>query len=198
MRTGQQYLESLADDRAVYVHGQRVADVRQHAAFRGITCTMAGLYDYALDPAHGMHYTAPETGQAANRAFMIPRSLDDLRARREAITAWAEQTQGLLGRGPDHVAGFLAGFASAPDVFARARPDFGDNVMRWYRRLLQEDLYFTYVIIPPQVDRSKTAQGQEEAFLQAGVVREDDGGIVIRGAQMLGTGSAISNVLFVS
>src|SRR5919206_990695 len=145
MRTGQQYLESLADDRAVYVHGQRVADVRQHAAFRGITCTMAGLYDYALDPAHGMHYTAPETGQAANRAFMIPRSLDDLRARREAITAWAEQTQGLLGRGPDHVAGFLAGFASAPDVFARARPAFGDNVTRWYRRLLDDDLYFTYV-----------------------------------------------------
>jgi 4-hydroxyphenylacetate 3-monooxygenase len=131
---------------------------------------------------------------------MIPRSQDDLRTRRQAITAWAEQTQGLLGRGPDHVAGFLAGFASAPDVFARARAgqNFGENVTRWYRRLLAEDPYFTYVIIPPQVDRSKTAQGQDEAFLQAGVVREEADGIVIRGAQMLGTGSAVSNYLFVS
>ena len=198
MRTGQQYLESLADARTVFVHGKRVPDVRQHPAFRGITQTLAGLYDFAADPANGMQYIAPETGQPANRTFMIPRSQDDLRTRRLAITAWAEHTQGLLGRGPDHVAGFLAGFASAPDVFARARASFGENVTRWYRRLLAEDPYFTYVIIPPQVDRSKTAQGQEEAFLQAGVLREEADGIVIRGAQMLGTGSAISNYLFVS
>jgi 4-hydroxyphenylacetate 3-monooxygenase len=198
VRTGQQYLESLADARTVYVHGKRVADVRQHPAFRGITQTLAGMYDFAADPANGMQYLAPETGQPANRTFMIPRSQDDLRTRRLAITAWAEHTQGLLGRGPDHVAGFLAGFASAPDVFARARASFGENVTRWYRRLLAEDPYFTYVIIPPQVDRSKTAQGQEEAFLQAGVLREEADGIVIRGAQMLGTGSAISNYLFVS
>ena len=92
-----------------------------------------------------------------------------------AITAWAERTQGLLGRGPDHVAGFLAGFASAPDVFARARA--GRTSARTSPAgtggLLAEDPYFTYVIIPPQVDRSKTAQGQEEAFLQAGVLREE-------------------------
>ncbi|HLZ26451.1 MAG TPA: 4-hydroxyphenylacetate 3-hydroxylase N-terminal domain-containing protein [Chloroflexota bacterium] len=198
MRTGQQYLDSLADDRAIYVHGERVADVRQHPAFRGIAHTLAALYDYAADPANAMQYLAPETGRSANRTFMIPRSQADLRTRREAIAKWAERTAGMLGRGPDHVAGFLAGFASAPDVFARGRPQFGNNVTRWYHRLLAEDFYVTYVIIPPQVDRSKTAQGQEEAFLQAGVLREEADGIVIRGAQMLGTGTTVSNYLFVS
>src|SRR6185437_2292004 len=127
MRTGQQYLDSLADDRAVFVHGERVADIRRHPAFRGITGTMAGLYDFAADPANAMQFVAPETGRPANRTFMIPRSQDDLKTRRVAITAWAEQTGGLLGRGPDHVAGFLAGFASAPDVFARGRQAFADN-----------------------------------------------------------------------
>jgi 4-hydroxyphenylacetate 3-monooxygenase len=99
------------------------------------------------------------------------------------------------------VGGFLAGFASAPPVFDRQGQrgaSFGDNVTRFYRRLLEEDLYVAYVIIPPQVDRSRTAQGQEEAFLQAGVWAETDGGVVIRGAQMLGTGAAIANHLFVS
>jgi 4-hydroxyphenylacetate 3-monooxygenase len=99
------------------------------------------------------------------------------------------------------VGGFLAGFASAPAVFDRQRhrgAAFGENVTRFYRRLLEEDLYVAYVIIPPQVDRSRTAQGQEEAFLQAGVWAETDGGIVIRGAQMLGTAAAIANHLFVS
>jgi 4-hydroxyphenylacetate 3-monooxygenase len=198
MRTGQQYLDSLADDRAVFVHGEKVPDIRRHPAFRGITTTMAGLYDFAADPTNEMQFIAPETGQPANRTFMIPRSQDDLKTRRVAITAWAEQTRGLLGRGPDHVAGFLAGFASAPDVFARGRPAFADNVTRWYRRLLEDDPYFTYVIIPPQVDRTQSAAGQEDAFTQVGVVREQDGGIVVRGAQMLGTAGPISNWLFVS
>jgi 4-hydroxyphenylacetate 3-monooxygenase len=35
------------------------------------------------------------------------------------ISRWADATYGLMGRAPDHVAGFLAGFASAPEVFAR-------------------------------------------------------------------------------
>ena len=73
MRTGQQYLEMQRDGRAVFVDGERVADVPQHPAFRGVTRTMAQLYDLTADPANGMQYTAPETGRAANAAFMIPR-----------------------------------------------------------------------------------------------------------------------------
>lgn len=198
MKTGRQYIESLRDDRCIYVDGQRVQSVPEHPAFAGVVQTVASLYDMAADPTNDMQFTSLETGVRANKVFMIPRSQEDLRERREAITRWARATNGILGRGPDHVAAFLAGFASAPDVFARGRPEFGDNVSRFYRQALEEDLYVTYVIIPPQVDRSKTAQGQEEAFLQAGVYQERDGGIVIRGAQMLGTASAISNYLFVS
>ena len=200
MKTGKEYLDSLRDGRCVYLDGERVRDVTEHPAFRGITRTIASLYDAALDPANDMAFIAPETGAAANKALLIPRSVDDLRQRREAITRWARMTHGLVGRGPDHVGSFFAGFASAPHVFDRqqgSRP-FGEHVARFYHRLLREDLYVSYVIIPPQVDRSKTAQGQEEAFLQAGVYAERDDGIVIRGAQMLGTAAAISNVLFVS
>jgi 4-hydroxyphenylacetate 3-monooxygenase len=198
VRTGEQYRESLRDGRTVYVHGERVPDVPSHPAFAGIVDTVAGLYDMSSDPASGMIHVNPDVGCEANKAFMIPRSLDDLRARRAAITAWARKTNGLVGRGPDHVATSLAGIASAPDVLARARPEFGENAVRFYKKVVAEDLYVTYVIIPPQVDRSQTAQGQEDAFIQVGVVREQDGGIVVRGAQMLGTASAIGNWLYVS
>ena len=201
MRTGRDYLDSLRDGRCIYLAGERVPDVTVHPAFRGVTETVAALYDAARDPANEMTFTSPETGAAANKAFMIPRSRDDLRQRREAISRWARMTNGLLGRGPDHVGSFFAGFAGAPHVFDRqssGRAPFGENVTRFYRRLLEDDLYATYVIIPPQVDRSKTAQGQEEAFLQVGVCAERDGGIVVRGAQMLGTAAAVSNELFVS
>jgi 4-hydroxyphenylacetate 3-monooxygenase len=61
-----------------------------------------------------------------------------------------------------------------------------------------ESLYVSYAIIPPQVDRSKTAHELAESHIPAGVLKEVSGGIVIRGAQMLGTGSAISDFLFFS
>lgn len=198
MRTGQEYLARLADGRCVYMHGEAVDDVTSHPAFRGVTRTAASLYDIASDPASEMAGISPETGNLANLGFMIPRSTEDLRRRRAALTRWSRRTHGFLGRGPEHVASFLAGFASAPEVFNRAGQGYGENVSRWYRKLLNDDLYITYTIIPPQVDRTKTAQGLDDPFVQVGVVAERDDGIVVRGAQMLGTASAISDVVFVS
>jgi 4-hydroxyphenylacetate 3-monooxygenase len=193
MRTGRDYLEALRDQRAIFLDGERVADVVEHPAFAVAARTVASLYDLAADPASEMSYET-DTATRANRVFLIPRRRDDLTARREASTRWARETHGFFGRGPDHVAGFLAGFASAADVFGR----FADNVVRYYRMVRDQDLYVTYVIIPPHVDRTRIAPGQAEAFLQVGVVAERDGGIIVRGSQKLGTGTTISDELFVT
>jgi 4-hydroxyphenylacetate 3-monooxygenase len=111
-----------------------------------------------------------------------------------ASVRWAQATHGLFGRGPDHVAGFLAGFASAPDVFGK----LGSNVVNYYQYVRDNDLYVTYVIIPPHVDRSQIGRGQADAYVQVGVVDEKGGGIVVRGSQKLGTGTAIADELFVT
>lgn len=198
MRTGREYLEAIRDRRRVFVNGEAVADVTTHPAFSGVTSTVAKLYDTSSDPKNGMQFTDPETGITANRVFQIPRSRDDLRQRREAIATWARLSNGFLGRAPDHVGGFLAGFAGNPEVFSQGERDFSQNVTNFYRRLLEEDLYVSYVIIPPQVDRSKTAQDWEDKFVQVGVTESNEKGMVVRGAQMLGTGAAIADYLFVS
>jgi len=198
MRTGAHYLQSLADGRTVILDGACVENVSQHPAFAGIARTVATMYDVAADPAQGMIYTSPETSQEANQVFMIPRSREDLAKRRLAITTWAEVSKGFVGRSPDHVAGFLAGFASAPAVFDKGGRTFGQNVARFYRKVVEENLFVTYVIIPPQIDRSTTAHGWSEELLQVGVLQEQDGGFVVRGSQMLGTATAISDWLFVS
>ncbi len=198
MRTGKMYLEGLKDERCVYVDGERVDSISDHPAFRGVVATVANLYDISSDPASGMGVQVEEIGQEANRALVVPRSREDLELRRAAITRWAQATHGLLGRSPDHVGNFMAGFASHSNVFDAEQKDFGENVKRFYARLLKEDLYLSYAIIPPQVDRSKTAQGQEDAFIQVGVVEEKENGIVVRGSQMLGTSAAMADHLFVS
>jgi 4-hydroxyphenylacetate 3-monooxygenase len=198
MRTGRQYLESLDDGRSVFLDGEKVKGVARHPAFEGVTRTLATLYDVAADPASGMIFTSPETDREANKVFMIPRSPGDLVERHRAISTWADVSKGFIGRGPDHVGGFLAGFASSPDTFNKGDKPFGKNVSRFYREVVEDNLFTTYVIIPPQIDRSVAARGQREEMLQVGVLRERDGGIVVRGAQMLGTATAVSDRLLVS
>jgi 4-hydroxyphenylacetate 3-monooxygenase len=198
MRSGADYQAALKDDREIYVDGSRVGDVASHPAFRGIVKTVAQLYDFAADPANGMTYAAPETGREANKVFMIPRSREDLRDRRHAITAWSQQSGGFVGRSPDHVGAFLAAFAASSDLFTREERDFGANVTSYYRRLLDESLYVSYAIIPPQHSRATTASGWEGDFIQVGVVEERPDGIVVRGSQMLGTAATVSDEVLIS
>src|SRR6185312_6940483 len=104
----------------------------------------------------------------------------------------------LMGRSPEHAAGFLAGFAAAPDFFARAGAEFAENVQVFYRFARDNDIYAAYTVIPPQIDRSKPAHQQADPHLYAGVEKERDGGIVLAGAQMLGTGAAIADWIHLS
>ncbi len=200
-RSGADYVQAIRESaRCVYLEGERVRDVTRHPAFAGGVRTVAALYDLAHDPANRavMTYPSPRDGRPVNRAWQIPRTREDLAARRGAIKRWADASYGFLGRSPDHVAAFFAGFAGSPAFFARGGQQFADNVLRFYARAADEDLYVTYTIVHPTVDRGKQAHQQDEPFLYAGVVRERDGGIVIRGAQMLGTGSAMSDYIYVS
>lgn len=199
MRTGAQYIDSLRDERNVFVNGERVKDVTRHPAFRNAIHSVERLYDMAADPANRdtMSFPSPKTGEPVQRFWHIPKSKEDLRRRRAAITRWAEMTCGLMGRAPD-VGSFLPGIASAPEVVARGGKQFGENLVRFYEKARDEDLYLTYVVVPPQIDRSKPAHLQESPDLHAGVVGERDGGIVVRGAQMLGTGTAIANYVLLS
>lgn len=198
MRTGADYLNALKDDRCIYVDGQRVERVAHHPAFAPIAKTMAGLYDMAAHPGSGMTYVAPETGEEANWVYAIPRSREDLAARRRATERWARQTHGWVGRSPDHVAAFLAGFAAHPEAFGGPERDLGANVVAYHRRLLSESLFPSYAIIPPQVTRATTAHAWEGDLVQVGVAGETAEGIVVRGAQMLATGAAVADELFVS
>src|ERR1700722_11108904 len=200
MRTGTEYLRSLNDGRRVFVDGERVKDVSQHPAFRQAARSLAQLYDIAAAPQlrERMTFPSPKTGAPVLRAYQIPRSHADLRARRLFSETWAEATFGLMGRSPDHVAGFFAGYAATPQVFATAGQKFADNLVAFYEFMRDNHIYASYAIVPPQIDRSKPAHKQTDPALYAGVVKERDDGIVISGAQQLATGGPISDYIHLS
>ncbi len=202
LRTGAQYLEALKNDgRRVFIDGEEVRDVTTHPAFADAARTIAKLFDIASDPANRelMTYPSPTTGEPVNRVWQLPYSVDDLKRRRAAIERWAEESFGYMGRTPDHVAGFFAGYAAEPQVLAQEGNEvFAANVVRIYEFLRDHDVYITYTIVPPQIDRSKPAHQQQPPDLYAGVVEERGDGIFIRGAQMLGTGTVLSDYVQLS
>ncbi|TNM50783.1 4-hydroxyphenylacetate 3-hydroxylase [Nocardioides albidus] len=197
MRTSTDYLKSLSDGRTVIVDGQPVDDVASHPAFAPIARTVGELFDLAADPANGMQVTDEVTGNPVNRMYLAPRSAEDLAAWRASAQVWADHTNGWVGRSPDHVGAFVAAFSAHPEAFAEER-DLTGNVAAFQRRVIENDLYVSYAIIPPQVSRATTAHAWDGDFIQVGVKEEREDGIVVRGAQMLATGGAVADEILVS
>ncbi|NIH86583.1 4-hydroxyphenylacetate 3-hydroxylase family protein [Amycolatopsis granulosa] len=197
MRTGKNYLASLDDGRRVIVDGAPVDDVSSHPAFAPIAATIAELFDLAADPANGMQAPGPVTGEPVNRLYLPPRSPEDLRSWRTAAQVWADHTHGWVGRSPDHVGAFLAAFSAHPEAFGDEH-GLRQNVLDFQRRVVENDLYVSYAIIPPQVSRATTAHAWEGDLVQVGVKEVRDDGIVVRGAQMLATGGAVADEILVS
>jgi 4-hydroxyphenylacetate 3-monooxygenase len=200
MRSGADYLAALKGPRRIYVDGESVEDVAHHPAFAPIAKTIAELFDLAADPASGMAVTDPGgSGKMVNRVFLPPRSREGLAAYREAVTTWSRHTHGWVGRSPDHVGAFQAAFFANRAAFSSSGDhDFAANVAAFHRRVVEDDLFVSYAIIPPQVSRATNAHAWEGDLIQAGVAEEREDGIVIRGAQMLATGGAVADEIFVS
>ena len=196
LRTGEEYVRSIkADGRQVFVNGELVKDVTTHPAFKGAVESVAKLFDMAADPANRerMTFASPLTGDPVLRCYQIPKTADDLATKRSFYEAWAESTCGLMGRTPDHVAGFFTGYAAKPSVFAKHGQQWADTVVNFHQYLRENHQYVSYAIVPPQIDRSKPAHKQSDPSLYAGIVKERDDGIVVSGAQQLGTGAILSD-----
>jgi 4-hydroxyphenylacetate 3-monooxygenase len=198
MRRGSDYVASLRDGRAIFLDGERVTDVTTHPAFAEGVRRIAERYDAARESPDITSCVDPVSGRQIGAMWLIPRAAEDLGRRRAVHRFWAEGSYGLMGRTPDHVASVLTGFAGWRHLFDRAGRHFGDNVVRFYERARDEDLYVTYAIVPPQIDRSTPAHQHPEPYLHTGVVKESESGIVIRGAHSIATSVTMADWLYVS
>ena len=97
MRSRADYLRSLQDGRQVFLNGERVTDVTRHPAFREAARSLARLFDIAAAPEkrERMTFASPKTGEPVLRAWQIPHTHADLRARRLFSETWAEATTGV-------------------------------------------------------------------------------------------------------
>ncbi len=190
VRSGRQYLAGLREqEREVWLGGERVRDVTTDPRLRGGARAIASLYDMQCDPElrDQMTYVSPSSGEPVGLSFIIPRTREDLERRSAMMLNWARATCGMMGRSPDFMNVTYAAWAGAAEFFTQGRQEFGENMVRYYEYIRENDLTLTHSLI--NLQRSRTATGvfnlQQGTALE--VVRETDAGIVVRGARILAT-----------
>ncbi|MEK9904454.1 MAG: 4-hydroxyphenylacetate 3-hydroxylase N-terminal domain-containing protein [Rhodospirillales bacterium] len=199
IKAAAEHIASLQDGRTVYLDGRVVGDVTTHPAFARSVLSAANLYDFQADPSNAdlMTFASPKTGRRVNRAWQMPRTYAELVQRREALVAWAEQHGGFMGRSPDHLASAVTGQLMGLKLFQDYDPVRAGAYWDYYEYARDNDLFLTYVIINPQVDRSKSASDLAEDPMMK-IVDEDGEGVTVRGAKMLGPSSIMANEVFVA
>ncbi|WP_051400095.1 4-hydroxyphenylacetate 3-hydroxylase family protein [Haloechinothrix halophila] len=192
--TGAEYIDSLRDDREIYLYGERVKDVTAHPAFHNPIRMVARMYDALHDPdRRDVLTTATDTGNGyTHRFFTTPYSADDLVADQRAIAEWARMSYGWMGRSPDYKASFLGTLGANADFY---KP-FDDNARRWYAESQQKVLYWNHAIVHPPVDRDRPPDEVEDVFIH--VEKETDAGLIVSGAKVVATGSALTHYNFIA
>ncbi len=192
---GKEYLESLRDGREIYIYGERVKDVTTHPAFRNTARMVARLYDAMHDPKHKSKLCVPtDTGNGSytHAYFKAPKNVAESVAGRDAIAEWARIGYGWMGRAPDYKAAFLGTLGANSDFY----DPYQENAKRWYKYSQERVPFVNHAIIHPPVDRNLPPQEVGDVYCH--VEKETDAGIVVSGAKVVATGSALTNYTFVA
>ncbi|MBI3516481.1 MAG: hypothetical protein HY060_20810 [Proteobacteria bacterium] len=159
-RTGRQYIEGLrAQEREVWLGGERVRDVTSHPGLAGGVKSIAALYDMQHDPAlrEAMTCASPTSGEAIGRSFDAPTTREGLEARGRMMLNWARATCGMMGRSPDFMNVSYAAWGAAADFFGDKRTEFGRNMRNYVAYIRENDLTLTHALINLQRSRTRRA-----------------------------------------
>ena len=97
-----------------------------------------------------------------------------------------------MGRSPDYKAAFLATLGANADFYA----PYQDNARRWYHQAQERVLYLNHAIVHPPVDRNRPADEVADVYIH--VEKETDAGLVVSGAKVVATGSALTHYNFIA
>ena len=200
LRTWQEYLESVRDDRIVYVDGKRVKDVtRDHPGTKGLAAVCASDYKMALDPRYHDLLVDKVDGEEVSFVFVAPRSGEDLMRRRQIIQTTARLCLGSPGGAKFTGIDGLNGLAV---ISWRMDNQLGTNYaerLENYRKFCQKsDPAMALAMTDAKGDRSLRPSRQKahpDYYLR--IVDRGSDGIVVRGCKIHISGAACCNEMIV-
>ncbi len=198
VRTGEQFLEGLRDQREVWLEGERVADVTTHPKLKRMAQTLAGIYDLQHSPElhEKMTFASPTSGEPVGLSYLVPENHDDLMRRRVSLEIVAESCHGMLGRTPDYVNIQLTASRQLANLFGEKDPSFAERLRAYHEYVRERDLCLTHAFGHPQVNRSVGLSELPDPYVAVGVVDTCAEGVVVRGAKNLATLAPFSDEIF--
>ncbi|WP_160122482.1 4-hydroxyphenylacetate 3-hydroxylase family protein [Rhodovarius lipocyclicus] len=195
--TGDDYRESLRDGRQVWISGERVTDVPNHPALKGMVDAVARIYDMHHDPLYAdlMTFELPEGGRGA-RIYQIPTTREELSKRRLITAAILGDICPTMDRFGDETVTPLFVLANRQPLLDKYDTRYAKAAMGWLHRLQRENLFLTSGNTDPKGDRSLQPFQQHDLDMNTRVVKETDAGIVIRGAKFE-TGAPYGHIAFI-
>ncbi|MCD5325534.1 MULTISPECIES: 4-hydroxyphenylacetate 3-monooxygenase, oxygenase component [Pontibacillus] len=195
--TGDEYIKRIDTLQSnIWYDGERITGkLSEHRAFAGVMKSQAALYDLQHQKEN-MTFTCEKSGTGIGVSYLIPRSVEDVKKRREMIQEWATHNGGFMGRSPDYMNTVLTSFAASLDLLEGEKKTFPKKLRDFYEYARENDLSFTHTFISPQSNRSKLAFLDDEVT-NARIVEKRDDGLVIRGAKLLATQGGITDEVIV-
>jgi 4-hydroxyphenylacetate 3-monooxygenase len=182
IRTGSQYLDSIRDGREVYINGERVKDVTQHAMMKPLVDIRARIYDMQHADRSRELLAYAQHGEWHAIANKLPRVPADWADKRRATDTVLDAIGGVVTRVGDETVGEMWSLFDGQSVLNEVDPQFSVNIRTHIDAVLHRDPFHVSANTDPKGDRSKPPQEQDPDMLLH-VVRETDAGIVVRGAK---------------
>ena len=182
VRTPEQFLDGLRDDRTVYYRGQRVKTVPDQPEL-GIAARHAAIdFQLAENPKFRELAVHREGSEEYSAYYRIPRNAKDLMARSKLIetatTAGATLVILIKEIGTDALFALQRVLARKGDVTGLGRVD------AFYRKCRDRDLALAVAQTDVKGDRSKRPSEQKDPDLYVRVVEKRHDGIVVRVAKV--------------
>nr|WP_275982803.1 4-hydroxyphenylacetate 3-hydroxylase N-terminal domain-containing protein [Ochrobactrum sp. BTU2] len=202
MKTGEEYKESLKDNRQIWVGGQKLNSVYDEPALAKGIDLLASMFDdqFTEEHADATTYYDEKAGAVLSRSWQIPRTKEDLAARRRMIEYTSLKTAGTFGRPPDLAPSIVVGLYAYMPTFKKKKsliegidPDFAENIERYMEYGQNNNLTASESLAGPQADRS-SPKASEASLLKARKVTKD--GVYIYGAKTVGSIAAQANDIF--
>ena len=194
IRTGDEYRDSIRDNREVFMNGERVKDVTSHSMFKPLIDIRARMYDMAHDPATRDIMTVTQGADINAIGSALPYTQEDWWAKRRATDFLMEDIGGVVTRVGDETVGEMWSLFDGTDVLNEVDPQFAKNIETHIGKVLKGDPFHVSANTDPKGDRSLAPQDQDPDMLLH-VVKETDAGIVVRGAKYE-TAAAYANQAF--
>jgi len=192
MRTKEEFLKSLADGRKVIYRGKLVQDITQHNVLKISALHASKLFEYP-----NRTYEDPNYGKIS-KYYKIPRNSQDLLERHKLIYDTTIYCNGVFNI--SQAVGSDALFAlmiTSRKVDRKYGTNYYNRVMKYFERVVKNDLTIAVAQTDVKGDRSKRPSQQQDPDLYVRVVDVKEKGIVVRGAKAHTTQAAVSDEIIV-